>query len=127
MNHDDAVLAANRAANAVMMLPRHQSWVTECFGWRFENKAEGLRYATDYVRKHADVPAEALYIEMRGKVPDWRDARALVRAAVEVFVGTLRICDKLAAALVVLPPAPAQHGFLSERDDEMADGMDERI
>lgn len=126
MTNDDAVLAANRAANAVMMLPRHQSWIAECFGWKVENKRDGVEYAATYVRTQPEAPAEALYIEMRSaQSPVWEEAKPLVRVAVEVFVGTLRCCDKL------VPPAPlaarAGGGWLTEHDDEMADGMDERL
>lgn len=126
MTNDEAIQAANRAANAVMMLPRHQSWIATCFGWRLENKDAGVEHCVAFVRSQKDAPAEALYIEMRkAGCPEWAEAKPLVRATVEVFVGTLRACDQL----VIAPPVAATRrgGYLLEQDDDMASGMDERI
>jgi len=127
MTSEEAIQAANRAANGVMMLPKHQSWVSSCFGWSIENHRKGLAHCVAFAREQKDAPAEALYIEMRRETcPAWGEAKPLVRAAVEVFVGTLRACDKL---VVTAPPAAPSTvgGFLREQDDEMAAGMDERI
>ena len=125
MTPNDAMQAANRAANAVMMLPRHQSWLCQALGWPAECHGKLLENAAFFVRVREFAVAEALYIELAAeKAKPWLECRPLVRAAFEVFCGTLKACDKLVPEA---PAAPPTMGYLRDTDDEVAPGLDERI
>ncbi len=125
MNHDEAQRAAHRAANAVMMLPRQQSWLCQALGWPPECHADLVSQAAEHVRAHPDAPAEALYLELRGeKTGPWSEAKPHVRAAFEVFRGSLLACDKLVEREPRAAPAPA---WLTEQDAGLIEDVDGHV
>lgn len=126
MNLDDAKQAAHRAANAVMMLPRQQSWLCVGLGWPPECRDKLLEHAAFFVRVREFSVAEALYLELRSeKAKDWAECAPIVRAAFEVFAGTLKACDKLVTAEA--KPIGGGVGWMTDGDEDMAPDFGERI
>lgn len=119
MTPDQAIAAADRAAQAAGNFGGKRGWLDEI------GAAGRLGEAVAFVRGNRDAPAEALYLTVRREPVAWADLRPQKRVAVEVFRATLCACDMLvpAAAPVV---APAARGHLVEPAIERGAGFGER-